>query len=506
MNIYDHEVTSESEMETSLPLGDSAKPIPRSIPGPIASTGDVESSIGSRPLIDRPSSTGQIDDSELPSPTKRRRLTGSTSYQASPTSLGSLNLVQSPASSWQGDIHTGWTPANIENYESLSFETPLPAVEQSSPQSHHTHQISFPTLTGSLSRIYLETPIWPLTNREEAWLLRYYVEHVSRNFDLQDQHRHFRTVVPQRASTCPTLLNAIYALSARHLSRIGEYDPLISNKYHQECLKHLIPMLDDSAAILDENLFASTIILRHLEEIEVPLSGQSPSDKSSHLLGAHALISAQERATTSGGLREAAFWTGLRQEIYVAFVNQRSIMPSLDNWNIDRSFDAADDFTWSRRMVVICSDTLQYCFGDNDSSTAIYNWLVESASKWHDSKPASFTPIYYREADDERVFPDIWYVGDEIVVGWQHYHIAQILLASHNPKMPRLGPSRAAALKAMDEEIKSHVRVLCGIAMVCYPPVLVENNIELIDRAEQSGYRTKFHVSSIHSSKCHVHC
>lgn len=56
--------------------------------------------------------------------------------------------------------------------------------------------------------------------------------------------------------------NAIFALSARHLSRVGDYDPLVSNKYHQECLKHLIPMLDDDTAILDENLLASTMLVR----------------------------------------------------------------------------------------------------------------------------------------------------------------------------------------------------------------------------------------------------
>lgn len=315
----------------------------------------------------------------------------------------------------------------------------------------------YANVSDSLSRIYLETPVWPLSSREEAWLLRYFVEHIARNFDLTDPYRHFRNIVPQQASTCPTLLNAIFALSARHLNRIGEYDPLISNRYHQECLKHLIPMLDDSAAVLDENLFASTIILRHLEEIEVPLSGQSPTDNSFHLLGAHALISAQERATMSGGLREAAFWVGLRQEIYVAFVNQRSIMPSLEHCNIDRSFRAAPDHIWSCRMVVTCADVIRYCFGDADPSTVTYNFLNDSVSQWYDSKPPSFTPIYYKEADQDNIFPDIWYLSDEIIVGWQHYHITKILLTSHNPKLPRLGPSRAAALRAMDDEIRDHV-------------------------------------------------
>ncbi|KAI7575950.1 hypothetical protein KC343_g22430, partial [Hortaea werneckii] len=155
-------------------------------------------------------------------------------------------------------------------------------------------QQTFNAVSDSLSRIYLDTPVWPLEKKEEAYLLRYYVENLSRNFDLTDSLKHFRYMVPQRAATCPTLLNAILALSARHLSRVGKYDPLVSNKYHQECLKHLIPMLDDTTAILDENLLASTIILRHLEEIEVPLSGQSPADQQSHLFGAHAFMMSQE--------------------------------------------------------------------------------------------------------------------------------------------------------------------------------------------------------------------
>jgi hypothetical protein len=33
-------------------------------------------------------------------------------------------------------------------------------------------------------------------------------------------------------------------------------------------LKHLIPMLNDTAAIMDENLLAATVILRFLEEVE----------------------------------------------------------------------------------------------------------------------------------------------------------------------------------------------------------------------------------------------
>jgi hypothetical protein len=86
--------------------------------------------------------------------------------------------------------------------------------------------------------------------------------------DLCDPLRNFELVVPQRASMCPTLLKAIFAIAARHLSQTGDYDPLASNRYHDECLGYLIPMLDMSFTVSDENLFAATIILRMLEEMD----------------------------------------------------------------------------------------------------------------------------------------------------------------------------------------------------------------------------------------------
>lgn len=264
---------------------------------------------------------------------KRRRLTFESAYHSSGTSESPRNLVRSPSEPW----HTGWTP----NPSSMGIQ-----VNSNSDIDLAAYPGFETSVSHSLSRIYLDSPVWPLQDREEARLLRHFVENLARNFDLTDPRRHFRSVVPQRAAICPTLMNAIFALSARHLSRIGEYDPLVSNKYHQECLKHLIPMLDDTAAILDENLLASTIILRHLEEFEVSISGQIPADGHSHLLGAQAFITAQERAAVTGGLRQAAFWVGLRQEVYVAFVNQRPVLPALEHCNVDRSFEAAEDHIW----------------------------------------------------------------------------------------------------------------------------------------------------------------
>lgn len=132
--------------------------------------------------------------------------------------------------------------------------------------SHHSLDPGPSPLTSSLARIYQEGSLWPLQQKHEAVLMRHFVETLSISLDICDPERHFALVVPRRASICPTLLNAIFACSARHLSRTSDLDPHVSERYHQECLKYLIPMLNDGAAMMDENLLAATVILRFFEE------------------------------------------------------------------------------------------------------------------------------------------------------------------------------------------------------------------------------------------------
>lgn len=193
------------------------------------------------------------------------------------------------------------------------------------------------------------------------------------------------------------------------------------------------------------------------------------------MLGTHVLISAQERSTIPGGLREAAFWVGVRQEVYNAFVNQRSFLPSLEHSNIDRSFEPADDVTWVNRIVVTCADVLRWCFGEGDHSIATYNQLLEYCSNWMIFKPPSFAPIHLGEASEDAVFPEIWLLNGFVTAGLQYYHLTKVLLTAHNPKLPRLGPGQKAASRIMDEELKYSIVNLCGLAEsnTQAPPVFV---------------------------------
>ncbi|PIG89123.1 hypothetical protein AARAC_011465 [Aspergillus arachidicola] len=80
--------------------------------------------------------------------------------------------------------------------------------------------------------------------------------------------------------------------------------------------------------------------------------------------------------------------------------------------------------------------------------------------------PPTFNLIYLRQPDRSKgeVFPELWFLDDCIVTAIQHWHLARILLTAFDPRVPRPGPGRRAAVGRREAEIKESIFVLCGIA------------------------------------------
>ncbi|KAJ5929352.1 hypothetical protein N7454_007200 [Penicillium verhagenii] len=257
--------------------------------------------------------------------------------------------------------------------------------------------------------------------------------------------------------------------------------------YHNECIAHLVSISDHSREAQNENLLAAAVILRFYEEVDFPSMGE---DSESALRGIRIFLNSQMIPAVSGyGLRHAAYWIALRQEITTAFSKQRSFRLPLEPCEPYRSFEPADDYVWADRLVIHCADVLQYCYGSEedlsgdqhqpsrdilhrpgtgtDMRIARYEELVAFETLWIELGPPSFHPIYSREPDRSRgeVFPKLWYLNNCHVVGLQFLELARILLTVYDPKLPRLGPGQRTAMKAMDEKVRSIVSRLCGIAL-----------------------------------------
>ncbi|KUJ06789.1 uncharacterized protein LY89DRAFT_726203 [Mollisia scopiformis] len=344
------------------------------------------------------------------------------------------------------------TPRTVTNYE-----TPSHIYHE----DHNTFQENLRSI--SLPSIYLDKPVWPLTDPQEARLLRHFVQNLAIWLDLCDPAQHFQVEVPRRAGTCPILLNAIFALSARHLNLTGSYDSLASNRYHQECLKYLIPMLNNTATVSDETLFAATIILRVLEEIDL-----LETDLQSHMLGIQIFVKSlfhpinlhSSPISRHNSLATASFWIGLRQEIYMATLYHRSVQINLEHYVVDRTTSSTTDFGWANRAVVLCADVLNCCFGTEGVSLSKWEELKTACERWEDEKPSSFTPIFRRgvrtekgtggENNDREAFPEIWHSHACHIIGVQHLKLAQILLCIFDPRIPRVGGSRSVAVRNME--------------------------------------------------------
>lgn len=239
--------------------------------------------------------------------------------------------------------------------------------------------------------------------------------------------------------SCPTLLNAIFALTSRHLSlKEGQCDEWISNQYHERCLRQLSSVSNDSNALLDDDLLAATVLLRTLEELEgrfrqllppgrggraaawltdaaaVPLLG---IDNEGHLMGVQVFMNAQNDSTAAvGSLRQAAYWVGLRQEVTMAVASRRPAKFPLTLSFVDQSFSPADDAMWANRIIVHCAKVVEFCFGQGLHSPHDHRMLVEYDEGWLRCRPSTFVPIAYMDADAGRgeVFPHILYFSHAV--------------------------------------------------------------------------------------------
>ncbi|KAJ5713221.1 uncharacterized protein N7483_010402 [Penicillium malachiteum] len=192
-------------------------------------------------------------------------------------------------------------------------------------------------------------------------------------------------------------------------------------------------LLGDTNEVQDENLLAASVILRFYEELDVPLVGV---DDETYLKGTLFFLAAQAKeAVKERGLRNAAFWVGIRQKVHTALITQLPIKLDFSclTGSIYKTVESTDDSTWANRIVLHCAEILSFCYGDEDHSLHHYIELLEFSEDW------------YR------------------LIAIQHWHLARILLAAFDPRVPRMGPNQKKAAATIEAEIKHHVFNLCGI-------------------------------------------
>ncbi|OHW98309.1 hypothetical protein CSPAE12_03091 [Colletotrichum incanum] len=267
--------------------------------------------------------------------------------------------------------------------------------------------------------------------------------------------------------------------SAKRLSRTIGVDGVIADRYHQRCLRSLIPALSSSTAVVDDNLLAAVVILRFTEEVDI-----ASMNLESHLMGTRILLAAQENTADFSSLRLSAFWLALRQEIYMAFVHSRPVHPNFFP-SIKKILELGDkdanavDCSYANRVIAICAMCLSHCYGQERHHGRSYAQLKDDLDVWWKEKPWHFEAMWANP--NPGFLPEEQYITDAAVTGLQHYHLSRMLLIAHNPKIPRLG----TAFRVMEDELKQTANERTAPAYVNACLAIAMAGDRFADRKEQ---------------------
>lgn len=270
----------------------------------------------------------------------------------------------------------------------------------------------------------VKAPVSTIENNPQRYLetilIRYFREELAPWFDICDPFDHFVNVVPQRAREAGPLRSALLTIAARNLSRSqmfrshtgavswqGNFLPGLTEElaisYHNECIRDLLQLSLNQRKLHDEALLAAVVILRTDEELlheaedkqvflriaslfidaQLPLHLALPrtSPRVFHPTMAEDAISSTPPQTDSemgsNGLRQACFWTALRQGLHAAFLQQQSVKFPLSRCEAFRNLGPATDATWANRMVVFCADILEFCYGSDSIDAKVHPAYTE---------------------------------------------------------------------------------------------------------------------------------
>ncbi|KAH0494764.1 hypothetical protein TgHK011_008353 [Trichoderma gracile] len=377
---------------------------------------------------------------------------------------------------------------DVDHYSSAGHATTYPTDDGSASYAS-LYERHVPSVISSQENETLRRR-FPLEDPREACLFRYFVEEIAHWFDLCDEDRHFQLAVPRRAHHHPHLLNAIFAVAARHLSRLPQYRTPAGILYHGQLIPQLsehdaveymlkcIPALRNFHEVDDDDyrdsIIATAVILRQLEEIDEE-EDDAPANDSGNSQGDNGhgkqvnflpIINAVLRSSASQALFgrrsliQAAYWMALRQEIYHSFTRKQppQLFPSPDLWH---------SASKANKTVMHTVQVAKWRW--EDGSEREWLRLVDQQDYLEREILVNFRPIFKTTADKAKgeIFPTIWYGSNLEVTSVQQSIMAKSVLVAENPFLKAPSASRATWRKA-ENDVRLLLLELCGIAL-CHP-------------------------------------
>ncbi|CAG9987616.1 unnamed protein product, partial [Clonostachys byssicola] len=321
-------------------------------------------------------------------------------------------------------------------------------------------------------------------------------------FDTCDRQRRFEFLVPERAMSYPPLLNAIYAVSARHLCRLHRYRTKEGIVYRGQVLHGLTPgtaveyMLRCMPALrafhdtFDEDTriltLTTAVILRQFEEMEH--DNEADEEQGQGAAGAEvytapsprtgrvnflsiinsALRGSQPRVSfLKSELLNACYWIALRQEVYDALL--KGYPPEMD-----QNPQSYGNVSPADRMIMHASHVARWMF--EGKSREGWLSLKDQERTLEEEVATQFKPLMWLPPDREKgeVFPTIWFRSVAAITAMQHMMLARMILIAESPFLAQATDPRLAFREA-EGQVRSIVLDICGTSLQeeKTPPVVV---------------------------------
>ncbi|OHW91843.1 catalytic activity [Colletotrichum incanum] len=289
----------------------------------------------------------------------------------------------------------------------------------------------------------------------EHILFQNFVQHVSRWMDLFEPKCPFGTLVPQLAMRNAGLMNAILALSARHLSLGTKSDEAMQYDTYKTSLE----------------LLATSSIVSAYEMLD-----GSRQDWERHLKGVFCIQRSQGIHGDSLGLKQAVWWAWLCQDVWAAFREKRR---PFTFWRPLRTMDELDPYELAARSVYFFAQVVSFCSheeteaGKNEpiARIAAAERLKDMLENWRRHLTAEFQPLPFKSSSED-VFEPIWINPPAFAVAFQVYYCSQILLLMHIPVLGGLEQYTQQRKRLME-----CVKRVCGIGMTLtdYPSSIMSS-------------------------------
>ncbi|KAH7268968.1 uncharacterized protein BKA55DRAFT_587823 [Fusarium redolens] len=279
---------------------------------------------------------------------------------------------------------------------------------------------------------------------QELILFRHFTDHISQWMDLFEPQKPFGSLVPHLALHNVGLMNAILALSARHLDIMNRDTPTYAAGfrptqddtigYYYKTLHYCQEAMQYDGYKTSLELLASAFIISAYEMLD-----GSNTDWEKHLKGVFWIQRSQTIHGHSDGLRQAVWWAWLCQDVWAAFREKRR---PFTFWRPNRPLADLNPSELAARAVYNFAHVVRFCARDDASNTPDYvavktqeaDLLSRQLDYWASYLTSEFQPLpIVASGAEKNPFPQVWVQPPFFAVAMQVYYCSRILLDLHRP-------------------------------------------------------------------------